>query len=144
MFSYGPPCMAEQKLRNQLELTNSSSVSIWNVALRTCQKWWMIRWSDERGSGISVLVAQQDDDDDHYFVDLGTVSTLQVIHISIHIFISLHYISNVCNCSRGWPEGFLFNNYYTKELGRLLLLSLDCSTLPLISTLYCWVFSKEI
>ena len=25
-----------------------------------------------------------------------------------------------------------------------LLLSLDCSTLPLIRTLYCWVLSKEV
>ena len=28
--------------------------------------------------------------------------------------------------------------------GRALLLSLDCSTLPLIRTLYCWVLSKEV
>ena len=27
---------------------------------------------------------------------------------------------------------------------RTLLLSLDCSTLPLIRTLYCWVLSKEV
>ena len=29
---------------------------------------------------------------------------------------------------RGRPEGSLFNSYYTEELGRALLLSLDCST----------------
>ena len=46
--------------------------------------------------------------------------------------------------SRGWPEGFLFNSYYTKVEGMVLLLSLDCSTLPLICTLYCWVLSKEV
>ena len=36
--------------------------------------------------------------------------------------------------SRGWPEGSLFNSYYTKVWGRALLLFLDCSTLPLIRT----------
>ena len=30
----------------------------------TCQKWWTIGRSGERGSGISVLAAQHDDDDD--------------------------------------------------------------------------------
>ena len=28
--------------------------------------------------------------------------------------------------------------------GRALLLSLDCSTLPLMHTLYCWMLSKEV
>ena len=46
--------------------------------------------------------------------------------------------------SRGWPEGSLFNSYYTEVSGRALLLSLDCSTLPLIRALYCWVLSKEV
>ena len=32
-------------------------------SLRTCQKWWMIGRGGKRGSGISVLVSQQDDDD---------------------------------------------------------------------------------
>ena len=41
-------------------------------------------------------------------------------------------------------EGSLFNSYYTEVYGRALLLSLDCSTLPLIRTLYCWVLSKEV
>ena len=40
--------------------------------------------------------------------------------------------------SRGRPEGSLFNIYYTKMLGRALLLSLDCSIIPLISNLYCF------
>ena len=34
--------------------------------------------------------------------------------------------------------------YYTEVLGRALLLSLDCSTLSLICTLYCWVLTKEV
>ena len=33
----------------------------WDVALNTCQKRWMIGRSDEKGSGISVLVARHDD-----------------------------------------------------------------------------------
>ena len=65
MYSYGPPHMAEQKQDDQLEHTYSSYVRIWDVALKTCQKRWMIGRSGERGSGISVLMARHDDDDDY-------------------------------------------------------------------------------
>ena len=67
MYSYGPPHMAKQKQDDQLEHTHSSYVRIWDVALKTCQKWWMIGRSGERGSGISVLTAQHDDDDKTLF-----------------------------------------------------------------------------
>ena len=50
----------------------------------------------------------------------------------------------VGDLSQGRPEGSLFNSYYTEVSGRALLLSLDCSTLPSIHTLYCWVLSKEV
>ena len=53
-------------------------------------------------------------------------------------------VSKVGNRSRGWPEGSLFNSYYTEVWGRVLLLSLYCSTLPSIRTLYCWVLSKKV
>ena len=43
--------------------------------------------------------------------------------------------SKVGNHSQGWPEGSLFNSYYTKVKEKALQLSLDCSTLPLIHTL---------
>ena len=52
--------------------------------------------------------------------------------------------SKVGDCSRGRPEGSLFNCYYAEMLGRTLFVSLDCSTLPLIRTLYCWVLNKEV
>ena len=58
------PHMAEQKQDDQLENTFSSSVRIWDVALKTCQRWWTIGRSGERGSRISVQVARHDDDDD--------------------------------------------------------------------------------
>ena len=64
MFSNGPPHMAKQKQRDQLEPTYNSYVRIRDVALNTCQKRWTIGRSGERGLGISVLVAQDDDDDD--------------------------------------------------------------------------------
>ena len=64
MYSYGPQHMAKQKQDDQLELTYSSYVRIQDVALKTCQKQWMIGRSGERGSGISVLMARHDDDDD--------------------------------------------------------------------------------
>ena len=67
MYSYGPPHMAKQKQDDQLEHTYSSYVRIRDVALKTCQKRWMIGRSGERGSGISMLAAQHDyDDDDDY------------------------------------------------------------------------------
>ena len=64
MYSYGPPHMAVEKQDDQLEHTYSNSVRIRVVTLKTCQKRRTIGRSGERGSGISVLVAQHDDDDD--------------------------------------------------------------------------------
>ena len=64
MDSYGPPHMTNQKQDDQPGHTYSSYVRIRDVALKTCQKWWTIGRSDERGSGISVLPARHDDDDD--------------------------------------------------------------------------------
>ncbi len=52
--------------------------------------------------------------------------------------------NKVGDCSRGRPEGSLFNSYYIEVSGRVLLFSLDFSTLPLRRTLYCWVLSKEV
>ena len=52
--SYGPQHMAKQKQDDQLGHTYSSYVRIRDVALKTCQKRWMIGRSGERGSGISV------------------------------------------------------------------------------------------
>ena len=63
MYSYGSPHMAKLKQDDQLEHTYSSYVRIQDVALKTCQKRWMIGRSGERGSGISVLAARHDDDD---------------------------------------------------------------------------------
>ena len=50
--------------------------------------------------------------------------------------------SKVGDRSRGWPEGSLFDSCYTVVSGRVLRLSLECSTLLLIHTLYCRVLSK--
>ena len=52
------PHMAEQKQGDQLEPTYSSSVRIRDVALRSCQKRWMIERDSERRS---VLVAWQEE-----------------------------------------------------------------------------------
>ena len=61
---YEPPHLAKQKQDNQLEHTYSSYVRIRDVALKICQRRWIIGRSGERGSGISVLAARHDDDDD--------------------------------------------------------------------------------
>ena len=58
------PTYGRAKLDNHLEHTISSYVRIWDVALKTYQRRWTIGRSGERGSGISVPVAQHDDDDD--------------------------------------------------------------------------------
>ena len=55
----------------------------------------------------------------------------------------IYISSKVSDRCRGQPEGSLFNSFYTEVLERLLL-SLDCSTLPLIRTLYYWVLSNEV
>ena len=54
------PCMDEQRQDMQLKLTYSSSVPIRDVALRTCRNQWTIGRCDERGSEISMLIAQHD------------------------------------------------------------------------------------
>ena len=64
MYSNGPPHMAKQKQDDQLEHTYSSYVRTQDVALKTCQRRWMIGRSSERGSGISLLATRHDDDDD--------------------------------------------------------------------------------
>ena len=60
--------MNEQKQDNQLEPTYNSSVPILNVVLKTYRKQWTIGRGNERGSGISVLIARHVDvdDDDEY------------------------------------------------------------------------------
>ena len=54
--------IAEHFSWGQLEHIYSSSVRIWDVALKTCQRQWTIGKSGERGSEISVLAVQNDDD----------------------------------------------------------------------------------
>ena len=56
------PYVAGQKQDEQIEHTFRSYVRIRDVALKTCQRRWMICRSGERGSGISVLAARHDDD----------------------------------------------------------------------------------
>ena len=56
--------MAGKKQDDQLEYTFSNYVRIRDVALKTCQRWWTIVRSGERGLGISELAAPHDDDDD--------------------------------------------------------------------------------
>ena len=63
MYSHGPSHIAEQKQDSLLEHTYSSSVTIWDVALKTCQNGRTIGKRGERGSGISVQAARHDDDD---------------------------------------------------------------------------------
>ena len=63
---------------------------------------------------------------------------------SLYIYIYIYIGSKVGDHSRGRPEGFLFESYDTEVKKRALLLSLVCSTLPLIRTVSCWVLSEEL
>ena len=56
----------EQRQDDQLEPTYNSSVPIQNVALKTYQKWWTVEKGGVRGSGISVLMAQDEADEDMF------------------------------------------------------------------------------
>ena len=100
MYSYGPPHMAEHKQDDQLEHTYSSYMRIRNVALKTCQRRWMIGRSGERGSGISVLAARHDDNNDD---SLHRVKWFQILLCSTNN--SIQYYSFVCtklNGSKYW------------------------------------------
>ena len=61
MYSCGPLHIDKQKQDIQLEPTFSSSMPIWDVALRICWKQWTIGRCGERGSEISVLIVRHDD-----------------------------------------------------------------------------------
>ena len=81
---YGPLHMDEQKQGDQLEPTCSSSVRIWDVALRTSGKWWTIGRGGEKRSGISVSMARQDDEMMIYLLILWFRRVLSVIKIFLH------------------------------------------------------------
>ena len=49
-----------------------------------------------------------------------------ILSYSFHFLLHI-YKSKVGDLSRGWPEGSLFNSYFTEVLGRALLHSQDCS-----------------
>ena len=56
--------MDEQRQEDQLEPTNSSSVSIRDVSQRTYRKQWTLERGCESGSEISLLMVRHDDDDE--------------------------------------------------------------------------------
>ena len=72
--------MDEQSQDDQLEPTYSSSVLIWDVALKTCWEQWTIGRGVKRGSGISMLIAWHDGDD---------------IYICIYFFSIFFFICNL-------------------------------------------------
>ena len=100
MYSYGPPHMAVQKQDGQHEHTFSSYVRIRDVVLKTYLGRWTIGRSGERGSGISVLPAQDDDDDDIYIsISLSPL----LLFLFSFLFLSFLYLLsyNVALCKFG-------------------------------------------
>ena len=89
MYSCGPLYMDEKRQDVQLEPTYSGSVPILDVALRTCQKQWMIGRGGERGSEISMLIVWHDD-----------VESRQADRQSSDIYVKLiHIIPNKSKCN---------------------------------------------
>ena len=88
---------------DQLEPTYSSSVSIRDVALKTCWKQWAIGRGSERGSGISVLTAQHDDVDDIplNLRDYPTLYLYNYIPLNLHKYyitftgLNMYYLHHV-------------------------------------------------
>ena len=62
MYSDGSLHMDEQRQDDQLEPTYSSSMQIWDVALKTYRKQYTIEKGGKKESGISVLMGEHDDD----------------------------------------------------------------------------------
>ena len=109
MYSYGPPHMTGQKQDNQHEHTFSSYVRIWNVALKTCQRWWTIGKSGESRSGISVLVARHDDDRQENLVHIYQ----RLVHYKQHFSFSKMIWSRL---DFGSSKILHFQNFKTTEV----------------------------
>ena len=62
------PSHERAKAGDQLEPTCSSTVPIWDVALRAYWKQWMMGRGGERGLGISMLIVRHDDDHDDIYI----------------------------------------------------------------------------
>ena len=84
MYSRGPLNMEEQSQGVQFEPTYNSSVPIQDVALRICRKQWTIGRCGERGSGISVLIA-----------DMMIMMTIHFLWINDWVNLGIHAWSNV-------------------------------------------------
>ena len=108
MYSYGPLHMAKQKQDDQLEHTYSSYVRIRDIALKTCQKRWIIRRSGERGSGISVLAARHDNDSNCFYSCSFKPEMIKIGQSSQKI-----YRNNILN----FQESKLILNACTKKSG---------------------------
>ena len=121
------PAYGHQKQDDQLKRTYSSYVRIWDVALKTCQKRWMIGRSGERGSGISVLVAWHDDDDDDSntymfsgFVFITSRLVLGCLHIimssvQLTIFTSSH-LATYWLFPVSYPASTAFQPFHMRSL----------------------------
>ena len=63
--------------------------------------------------------------------------------VYIYIYIYIYFIiKQIWWLYSRASQRLLHNSFYNEVLGRTLFFSLDCSILPLIHTLKCWVLSK--
>ena len=124
MYSYGPLHMAKQNQNYQLEHTYSSYMRIRDVALKTCQKRWMIERNGERGSEIFVLAARQDDDDIYIYIYIyiRQVKTGGTFLSFFYSVFSQAFFASFLISGSNWLSSFCFRSYRLIIFGEI-----DCS-----------------
>ena len=95
MNSRGLLHMDEQRRDGQFEPTYSSSVPIWDVALRIWRKQWTTGRCGERRSVITVLIAWHDDEDDDIrsiFIWCNLIYLFPFLFLSFPFFLSILFL----------------------------------------------------
>ena len=87
--------MDKQKQDDQLEPIYNSSVPIQGVVLKTYQERWMIETGGERGSGRSVLAAQDDDDvNDTEKIWIFPARARLIVHLNDQFILNRSYVND--------------------------------------------------
>ena len=121
--------------------TYSSYLRIRDVALKTCLRWWTIGRSDERGSGISVLVERHDDDDDDddIYKNIYIFSDLMPRG---HFFFFLHCVRNIeCHSSLSIPHECFIRKLFFLQVHETCLNKTDKSMWENNLIISSWFYS---
>ena len=105
MYFGGPLHMDKQRLNDQLEPINNSSVLTQYLIWTTCREWWT---SGEKGPGKSVLAAWHEDDESFIVFVMMIMTLLDILYIikysvsliirniSKSFFLSIHVKATLC------------------------------------------------